>query len=309
MACDLLGQVLLEPPPVPRAGECVVVDEIAELVLVAESVADVARDRAGANDLAVGVADRRHGQRHVNEGAVLSRANRLVVLDPFAGSDPGEDLRDSVGMRWRHEHRDRLADHLVGGVAIQALGARVPADDRAIDGLADDRIIGGFDHRHELGHRLLGPPTLCGVADRARDECAVLFFQRAERDLHGKLAAVLATAVELKPGAHPARVRVNPVTRAMVCVPAVKALGHKQLDTLAEQFLPRVAEQPLGLCVDEHDLPRRVDDHHRVRSGLQQPSKPVLHPIQLVAHRSPKPPGRWPVVPRCELWLLTDAVR
>ena len=42
--------------------------------------------------------------------------------------------------------RDRLSDHLRRGVAKDALGARVPSADDAVEVLADDRVVGRLDH-------------------------------------------------------------------------------------------------------------------------------------------------------------------
>ena len=61
-------------------------------------------------------------------------------------------------------------------------------------------------------------------------------------------------------------------------VAVTKPLGNQHLDIPAQQFRSRVAEQALGLGVDEHDLAVAVclDDHHRVGSGLEQAAEPRL---------------------------------
>ena len=66
--------------------------------------------------------------------------------------------------------RDRLADHLLGAVAEDALGALVPARDDAGERLADDGIVGRVDDRGRVGVRLLRAPAFGDVrhhADRA----------------------------------------------------------------------------------------------------------------------------------------------
>src|SRR5690349_12637126 len=45
------------------------------------------------------------------------------------------------------QHHDRLPDSFLGGVAEQTRGARIPARDRAIESLADDRVVGRVDDR------------------------------------------------------------------------------------------------------------------------------------------------------------------
>jgi hypothetical protein len=45
---------------------------------------------------------------------------------------------------------------------------------------------------------------------------------------------------------------------------------------LADQFVAPVAEQPLGLGVDQGDPAVGLDAYHRVRRRLQQPGEPVI---------------------------------
>src|SRR5581483_3940227 len=52
-------------------------------------------------------------------------------------------------------------------------------------------------------------------------------------------------------------------------VPA-KARRHQILDFELEKLRTRVAEEFLGLRVDQNDLTRAVRNDHRIRSGLQQ---------------------------------------
>jgi hypothetical protein len=47
-------------------------------------------------------------------------------------------------------------------------------------------------------------------------------------------------------------------------------IGDQDLDRLADKLRTLVAEQPLCLCVDQHDLAVRGDAHHRVRRLLQE---------------------------------------
>ena len=53
-------------------------------------------------------------------------------------------------------------------------------------------------------------------------------------------------------------------------MPGAEALGHQQLDGLAQQLVAAPAEQLDRLRVDEDDVPLAVDDDHGVRRGLQQ---------------------------------------
>ena len=65
---------------------------VAQRLLERLALADVAGDRGGADDAAVLVADRRDGQRHVDDAAAAGDALRLERLDPLASPDALEDL-------------------------------------------------------------------------------------------------------------------------------------------------------------------------------------------------------------------------
>ncbi len=89
----------------------------------AMAIADVAGDHRGADDLAVGSADRRDRQRDDDLTAVLGHPLGLVVLDPLAGEHLVEDpplLAEPVG---RDQDRDRATDRLVLRVAVGSLCA------------------------------------------------------------------------------------------------------------------------------------------------------------------------------------------
>ena len=57
---------------------------------------------------------------------------------------------------------DRLADDLLGRVAEQALRALVPAHDGAVETLADDGVVRGFDDGREV---LRGSLAVFALAD------------------------------------------------------------------------------------------------------------------------------------------------
>ena len=71
------------------------------------------------------------------------------MVDALAAPDLLENPRLFVQMIVRDQERDRLADHFLGGVAEQALGADVPAHDGPVQVLADDRVVGRFDDGSE----------------------------------------------------------------------------------------------------------------------------------------------------------------
>src|SRR5262245_56942247 len=59
-------------------------------------------------------------------------------------------------------------------------------------------------------------------------------------------------------------------------MPLAKPLRHDDLDRLAEELQAAIAEETLGLRVDEHDLAGVVDDDDRVRRRLQEPAELLL---------------------------------
>src|SRR5580700_3421734 len=103
---------------------------------------DVAGDLRGADDGTVRVLDRRDAERNRNPAAVLALPDRLIVIEAVAAPDARENFRLLVVELLRNQDGDRLADDFFGRVAEQALGGFVPADDDAVEILADDRVAG-----------------------------------------------------------------------------------------------------------------------------------------------------------------------
>ena len=88
------------------------------------------------------------------------RTDRLVVLDALPAREAGEDARKLVGAVRRHDDRDRAADHLGAGVAVETLRRRVPAGDGAVERLADDGVVRALDDGRELRELGLAPIVL-----------------------------------------------------------------------------------------------------------------------------------------------------
>ena len=123
---------------------------------------DVADDLGRAGDPARGVSDRRDREGDLERTAVLGEPDRLVVLDVIALLQPGQDLVFFGLALVRDEQPDVPADHLLGRVAEDPLGACVPGSNRPVQRLAQDRVRGRVHDRREMGDsRLLER----GVAD------------------------------------------------------------------------------------------------------------------------------------------------
>ena len=119
--------------------------------LRAPALALVAGDGGGADDLAVRPGDRGDRRRHLDAAAVLAHPHRLEVGDALAAPQAIEDLRHFVGPLGGDDHVDRAPDRLARGVAVEPLGAGVPARDHAVERGADDGVVGVLDDGGELG--------------------------------------------------------------------------------------------------------------------------------------------------------------
>ena len=95
-----------------------------------------------ADNLARGVLNRRNSERHVDPLAVFPDTHRLIMINALAAFDPSQDARKLISVFWRHEQGDRASLDLQSRIPIEPLGAGVPTRDRAVERLADDRILG-----------------------------------------------------------------------------------------------------------------------------------------------------------------------
>ncbi len=145
--------------------------------------ADVARDRRCPQDPALDVADRRDRERHVDERPIPARTDRLEVEDALTCGDPGKEGRDLIRLIGRREDADVPADDVARRVSVKPFRPGVPARDRPIEALGEDRIVGRLDDRFiqrcrcreredgvrgRLGARLrLGHPLVVRASGRA----------------------------------------------------------------------------------------------------------------------------------------------
>ena len=119
--------------------------EIGDSRLRALPLGDVARDLRRANHPSVLVANRRDGERDVEQRAVLALPHGLEVIDALVTPDSREHFVFLRAPLLWDDQGDRPANHLVGGVAEHLLRGAVPALDDAVEILAHDRVVGGLD--------------------------------------------------------------------------------------------------------------------------------------------------------------------
>src|SRR5204863_4119141 len=110
------------------------------------ALGDVARDLRGADNPARRVPDGRHGERDVEQAAILAAANGLVMVDALTAPNAVEYGGLLVVALGRYENGHGLANDLFALVAEEPLRRAVPAGDDAIEILADDRIVGGLHY-------------------------------------------------------------------------------------------------------------------------------------------------------------------
>src|SRR5581483_5630868 len=139
---QLALELLVEPAAVEQAGELVVVGHVSQALLVAHALGHVARDDRALHDSSVGVRDRRDGQRDRDHAAVLAHALGLEVLDRLTGEHGLEKLLPLARSVRALGYAARPADRLRGAVAVELLGAAVPARDGPVGRLGDDRVTG-----------------------------------------------------------------------------------------------------------------------------------------------------------------------
>ncbi len=141
-------------------------------------------------------------------------------------------------------------------------------------------------HHHGVGRRFQQPAVSAfhlrqmlfrvlahaDVADRRCYQRAFRAFERAQHDLDGKLAAILAPPGEFDPGADLLRQGLGGGAGAVGDQPFGEAFGNDVLDLLPHQFIAAVAELFFRLHIQQNDLPARVHHHHGIGRRFQQPA-------------------------------------
>ena len=115
------------------------------------------------------------------------------------------------------------------------------------------------------------------VADRGRDQDPAGVLQRAQHDLDGEGAAVLASRDQLDPRADLLRQGPGGGSGAVRDQALREALRDDALDRLADQLVALVSELFFGLEIEQDDVPALVHHHHRIRSRFQQATVSGLH--------------------------------
>ncbi|MGB6503050.1 MAG: hypothetical protein WBE99_06270 [Xanthobacteraceae bacterium] len=102
--------------------------------------------------------------------------------------------------------------------------------------------------------RRFGALARADIGDGAEHHQPVFGVDRIEPDLDRNLGSIFTHAVKVAADAHAACFRLRDEVCAMAAMGRAPGLRHQNIDGPVEQFLAPVAEQPLGLGVDQHDL-------------------------------------------------------
>jgi hypothetical protein len=188
----------------------------------------------------------------------------------------------------------------VGLAVHRPYHAHVPTE-RIADGLhhswsrVDDFSSHGQDARHRVlcGQTPFGQLAYRHVTNRSDDQEFPFCTYGIQVDFHRKGAATLAPAEDFQAGIKGSQPRAGEIGSAVRDMLAPQPFRHKDLDGLAEQFLPLVAEQLLCLGVDENDMASLINDDQGIGHGFKQIGKDRLQAPAVGEHV--KTPLNWRV--------------
>jgi hypothetical protein len=276
---DLSGQEARQLAGPDELGDLLVDAGLEPAARVLELCDVVIQDVEAARLILLLFADRE--DLHVHERAVLAG----TPTDPSERRAAPRFLRPRGRLRVQlripgDEVVEVLPQSLVGRVAEQQLGGRVPERDHNVPVHHDDRGRARLDEGleeaplpHELAHVL--------VQGERADELAV-DHDRHRADRHVDERAVLPGA----PGHELGRAVEHMVVQRGGLVTHGVVLGHEVVDVASDRLLAGPPEQPLGGRIPGGDEEGRVARHDRGRARLDQGLAQAGLPIdRFVGHR------------------------
>jgi hypothetical protein len=87
--------------------------------------------------------------------AVLGAAHRLKVMDPFAATNPSDDVVLFGLTIGGDDDANRLPDEFRGAVAEHPLRGGVTRSNDPVEIFGDDRVVRRFHDRREVGHLVM----------------------------------------------------------------------------------------------------------------------------------------------------------
>ena len=128
--------------------------------------------------------------------------------------------------------------------------------------------------------------ALGDVTYRAGDQHAILGFNRAETDLHRKFPACPGEAEQFSFCTHGTGSRVTEESLHLPGVLFAVTLWYQLFNGLSGDFVAGITEHFFSLAIDHDDLPRCIDNNHRVRGGFEQGTETLLTLLD-TAHHGP----------------------
>ena len=208
---QLALKLLLEASAVEQSAQLIVVGHVAQALLVANPRGHVACDDRRRHDPPVRVGHGGNRERYRDPASVLPHPFGLEVVDRLARKHGLEELLPLAGALGCLGHATGPSDRLLRGVAVELLGAAVPARDRAVRRLGDDRVAGRLDDVAQQVARRARLGLLGHVLQRAHhaDRLAARCRHRLAPATHDSLDVVEA------PQAHLEAHRLVPATAAL----------------------------------------------------------------------------------------------
>jgi hypothetical protein len=140
-------------------------DELLRPLLLRE----VPRDDRASDQATRAIPERRDRQGDDDLVSVFPDPHGLEGLDLLAVPEVRHDPRELLLPFLRHEHLDRFANRLRGGVSVDMFRAGVPGQDLPREALREDGVLGTLDDRGKSGLRLPRSDEL-GDVDEGRDD-------------------------------------------------------------------------------------------------------------------------------------------
>ena len=119
------------------------------------------------------------------------------------------------------------------------------------------------------------------IANCSRYQDALGTIERAQHDLDGKLAAILALADEFDAGADLLRQSFGRCARSIGDQAFRKTLRDDALYSLTQKLVAPISELFLCTSIQKDNLSALVYDHHSIRRRLKKPPIPGLHLRQM----------------------------
>ncbi len=150
--------------------------------------------------------------------------------------------------------------------------------DHARHAAHDRQCLGSCDLAVSFLQFLFQPLTLGNIHYGGKDHSAFLCVDRIESDLERNFFAVLSATIQILSDPHCQTLAFSKKSRSVPRVRSAIAFGYQHFHRLADQFLARIAKNPLRLKVGQHDLALPVYHHDPVRGGLDHATKSLLKP-------------------------------